>query len=166
MKGQLLQPYISFVLSFSFPLCHICLLLASQFPHSSLLDFSFFLSPFLLSPPMAFKKIVQPKILGELGQPEVCTSKQVYAGYLWRSEVTHEFLSSLFSTYHVPETMVFKVPGLQEGAIDAEGFASHVALFPSSFSYRLWLPFLCPFATCWTILSWLPPSFTQTLGGF
>lgn len=43
-----------------------------------------------------------------------------------------------------PESVAFEVPGSQEGAINVNGFALHIALFPSMFSYGLRLPFPRP----------------------
>lgn len=89
---------------------------------------------------MALKKTVQPKIPGELDQPEVLIEGQFYIGHNWCLEATLEFLPSLASTYHDLNNVVFEDPRPHEGAVDDEAYASKVALFPSMFSCGLRLP--------------------------
>lgn len=127
----------------SFSIYHICILVP-QLSHFSSLVSSFFLLLFLSSTLMASKKVIQPKIPRKLDESEVCTTMQTYAGYHWHLEAILNFLSSLISTYSILEKVVFEVLGPQEGAIDDKSYASHVALFPSMFSYWLRLPFPHP----------------------
>lgn len=74
---------------------------------------------------------------------EAGSSEPGFASHFWHSEASSAFLQLLALTYHIPDSVIFKVFGPRDGAMNVDGLVARVALFPSMFSCGLRLPFPC-----------------------
>lgn len=129
LEGQPPLLHISSARPLSLSSNFICPLLASLFSHSL---------PLLQ---MAAKRSIEPTVSDEQDLLETHAPEPGYASRHWCSMASRDFLLLLITTYRIPYIVSFEISKPQEGTVDVGSSASHVALFPSVFSYVLSLPF-------------------------